>query len=170
MNLYLVRHAVAFEQDGLRWPDDRERPLTPEGERKFQKAAKGLREVAGDVDVLLSSPWTRAWRTAEIARKRADWPSPVACGALAGDREPREVLDALLEYAGAAHVALVGHAPHLDRLAGLLLSGAEDAAPFALTKGGAACVRVEVDDGGGVAPRSGRLRWLLSQKLLRALA
>ena len=30
MDLYLVRHAVAFGRDAARWPDDSARPLTPE--------------------------------------------------------------------------------------------------------------------------------------------
>ena len=31
MRIYLIRHAAAFDRDRKRWPDDGQRPLTPEG-------------------------------------------------------------------------------------------------------------------------------------------
>jgi len=34
MDLYLVRHAVAFDYDASQWPDDSQRPLTPEGQKR----------------------------------------------------------------------------------------------------------------------------------------
>ena len=66
MKIYLVRHAAAFERDPDRWPDDSERPLAPEGEEEFRLAARGLARVVPRVDAILSSPYRRAWRTAEI--------------------------------------------------------------------------------------------------------
>src|SRR5690348_9502084 len=102
--LYLVLHAVAFDEDASAWPDDRKRPLTPHGERAFRKAAERLREVAGQVDVILTSPWVRAWHTATIAHERARWPAPEVCEALAGDRQPAETLEALRAYASATSI------------------------------------------------------------------
>ena len=86
-----MRHAIAFERDASRWPDDRDRPLTPEGEEKFRRAARGLRRVAGRVDLVLSSPIVRAWRTAEILAEEAGWPDPLAFDALEPERTPAEV-------------------------------------------------------------------------------
>ena len=77
LDLYVVRHAVAYERDAERWPDDARRPLTPKGEQRFQEAVKGLTSVAApEVEVVLSSPFARAWRTAEILAE-AGWAAPV---------------------------------------------------------------------------------------------
>src|SRR5215212_9836596 len=48
MDLYLVRHGVAFDPDPARWPDDTQRPLTPEGEKRVLKAARGLGRLVAD--------------------------------------------------------------------------------------------------------------------------
>ena len=45
MEVVLVRHAIAAERDPSRWPDDRERPLTRQGEERMRRAAKGLAKV-----------------------------------------------------------------------------------------------------------------------------
>ena len=66
MDLYLVRHAVAYKRDYERWPNDADRPLTPEGEEDFRAVARSLGRIVPEVEVLLSSPYVRAWRTAEI--------------------------------------------------------------------------------------------------------
>ena len=48
---------------------DDDRPLTPQGERKFRAAAKGLARVVDRPDLLLSSPLPRAKATADIAAR-----------------------------------------------------------------------------------------------------
>jgi hypothetical protein len=83
--LYLVRHAVAHKRDAERWPDDSKRPLTPEGEEEFVGAVRGLARVVPEVDILLSSPYERAWRTAKILTQHAGWTAPREFPAL----EPR---------------------------------------------------------------------------------
>lgn len=165
MEIVLIRHAVAFDHDPLQWPDDHDRPLTPEGARRFGQVAKGLARVVGEVDALLSSPWARAWRTAEIAARKARWPKPVPYEWLEGDRSAAEVLENLGEYGGLGRIALIGHEPQLRGLAAYLLLGDDQVGAFALKKGGAALI--EFDQ----APRAGggRLDWLLTQKHLRRL-
>ena len=63
MDLYLVRHADAFPKDPDRWRHDSMRPLTPEGEDEFRLAARGLARMVPRVDVILSCPARRTWRT-----------------------------------------------------------------------------------------------------------
>lgn len=164
--LYLIRHGDAGDRDLLKWPDDRERPLTPKGKQRFEKAAPALRRIAADVDVLLSSRLVRAWQTAEIASKRGGWPAPVQCPALEPAGTSVEVVDALTPYLNTAGIALVGHEPNLSLLASHLVTNNEMITPFAFAKGGMACIAF------GEAPRAGagRLRWFLSPKLARALA
>jgi phosphohistidine phosphatase len=165
MDLYLVRHAVAFDYDPAQWPDDSQRPLTPDGQKRFKRSARGLKTLVSSVDLVLSSPWVRAWQTAEILESEAGWPKPLACEALESGRAPAEVLQALQPYTSYGAIALVGHEPSLHELASYLLTADTNHAQIEMKKGGVA--RLEV--GEGRRPGAGRLQWLLPPKVLRAL-
>jgi phosphohistidine phosphatase len=164
--LYLVRHAVAHKRDAERWPDDSERPLTPEGEEDFVGAARGLARIVPEVDILLSSPYERAWRTAEILTQQAGWPTPQELPALEPDVRPEKAVLALQTYAKSQSVALVGHRPCLHELAVYLLTGDAGGADMKIKKGGVVCI--EFDD----APEAGAgtLRWLFTPRVLWTLA
>ena len=158
MKIYLVRHAAAFERDPDRWPDDSQRPLTPEGEEEFRLAVRGLARMASRVDAILSSPYRRAWRTAEILSEVDSWPAPEAVAV------PEKAALALEEYAGS--VAVVGHRPGLHELAAYLLTGDSNGIEIGIKKGGVACIGFD----GAVEPGAGELCWLLTPKALRSLA
>ena len=164
MYLYLVRHAVAHKRDQGRWPDDSRRPLTPEGEDEFVGAARGLAHIVPEVEVLLSSPYERAWRTAEILAEQAGWPAPGTLPALEPDIPPEKVVLALETYAGKQAIALAGHRPGLHELAVYLLTGDAGGADMKIKKGGVVCI--EFDD----APKAGagKLRWLFTPKVLQS--
>jgi phosphohistidine phosphatase len=166
MDVFLVRHAIAFNPDAAAWPDDRDRPLTPVGEKKFRRAAKGLRELVPRVDVVLSSPLTRAWQTAEILQAKAHWPAPVRADALEPGRPAAEVLETLQPHASVASLALVGHEPSLHELASYLLAVEPGAVRLTMKKGGVA--RLVFAD--AIRAGSADLEWLLAPRVLRALA
>jgi phosphohistidine phosphatase len=165
VELYLVRHAVAEDRDAGRWPDDALRPLTTAGAARFARAARGLARIAPDADVVLSSPYRRAWETAEILEREAGWPAPEPCPALEAPRMAHDALSALGELSELAAVALVGHEPQLSMLASLLLTGDARMWGLELKKGAVALL----DCGGPAAPRTALLRWSASPKLLRGL-
>jgi len=164
--LYLIRHAVAYKRDPERWPDDSRRPLTPEGEEEFMGAARGLAHVVPEVEVLLSSPYERAWRTAEILAEQTGWPAPEEFPALEPDVPPEKIVIALETYAGKHSIALAGHRPGLHELAVYLLTGDAGGADMKIKKGGVVCI--EFDD----APKAGagKLRGLFTPRVLRTLA
>ncbi len=162
MEVYLVRHAAAPERDPDRWPDDSERPLTPEGEREFRLAARGLDRLVPSVDAILSSPYRRAWRTAEILSELASWPAPEPSPLLEPTLPPEKAALALRDHAGA--VAVVGHRPGLHELAAYLLTGRGDGLEIGLEKGGVACIRFD----GVLEPGAGELRWMLTPELLKS--
>lgn len=162
MDLYLVRHAIAFDRDPGRWPDDADRPLTPEGEERFRRVARSLGRLIPNTEALLSSPYARAWRTAELLDDETPWPAPDVFPALEPDVPPAKVVAALGTYEGLDSLALVGHRPSLHELAAYLLTGAEDGLNVGLKKGGAACLRFE----GPPEPGAGKLRWLLTPKIM----
>ena len=165
MDLCLVRHAIAAQRDPEQWPGDRDRPLTPKGEQRFRKAARGLKAVVPQMDLMFSSPLERAWRTAVILSEEAGWPEPVAWSQLEPDRSPQQVTLALTPHAQMTSVALVGHEPGLSELASYLLAGSGRAVDIDMKKGGGAMLTL---DG---APEAGTalLRWLLTPKVLRSL-
>ena len=155
MQIYLVRHAIAEDRDAERWPDDAERPLTKAGEESFREAARGLARIVPSVDVVLASPYVRAWRTAEILHEEADWPPPVRCEELEAWRAPSDALEAVGEHKGS--VALVGHEPYLSRLLSQLLTKDDDVVHIDQKKGGVILVEDRV------------LRWYAAPKILRAI-
>jgi phosphohistidine phosphatase len=161
MRLLIVRHALAVERGTPGMADD-DRPLTPEGEKKFKKAACGLARASPRPAAILSSPLPRAWRTAEIAA--AAWgrltpeKTPLLVGGSLADLAP-----ALASYGAEATVALVGHEPHLSGILAELL-GSRAAERLTFRKGGAALVEVS-----GSVTDGGSLVWFLTPKLMRAL-
>lgn len=160
MVLYLVRHAIAELRDRERWPDDAARPLTEKGEASFRRAAGGLLRIVPSIDVVLASPYVRAWRTAEILHETAAWPPPRRCDALAAEHTPAEAIPVIREHADRGAIALVGHEPYLSELVALL-AGTESVG-LRLKKGGVVCL--EVDE------HEGALRWMVTPKILRALS
>jgi phosphohistidine phosphatase len=166
VEIYLVRHAAASERDPDRWPEDSERPLTPEGEEGFRLVSRGLAGVVPRVDAILSSPYRRAWRTAEILSELDSWPAPEPSPVLEPTLPPEKAALALEDHANASSVAVVGHRPGLHELAAFLLTGKADGLKIGLEKGGVACIGFE----GAPAPGAGELRWLLTPKALRNMA
>jgi phosphohistidine phosphatase len=165
MDVVVVRHAVAEERDPSRWPDDSERPLTAKGKKDFARAARGLVRLVPAVDFLISSPFVRAWQTAELLRKEARWAAPVASDSLAADNAAESVIDELARYQADQRIALVGHEPDLSSLVSLLCTGAVHQGRFSIKKGGVALVSLD-----RVAVGSGTLVWLATPGMLRRLA
>lgn len=163
MDLLIVRHAIAFERDSKRWPDDSERPLTAEGIARARQAAKGLERLVDRPRRLLTSPLTRARQTAEILTEFAGWPKALDCPALSQGQSPEAALEALRAQPQKL-IAVVGHQPGLGQLIAACLPGAAKSQAFELKKFGVALLSF---DG---APRAGHasLCWLLAPKLIRA--
>ncbi|MBA2693371.1 MAG: histidine phosphatase family protein [Rubrobacter sp.] len=162
MKLYLVRHAVAHDRDYDRWPDDSLRTLTPEGEERFRGVAEEIGRIAPDIPRLFSSPFERAWRTAEILHEAAGWPAPESFPAMEPDVPPEKAVIALETTADSNAVALVGHRPQLHELASYLLCGDEDGAEIRIKKGGALCIRFDGPPKAG----AGELLWLITPKVV----
>jgi phosphohistidine phosphatase len=166
MELMIVRHAIAEERDSEKWADDRGRPLTKGGIRRFQTVARVLSGLWDAPEVVLSSPLARAWQTAEILRKEAGWPKPEEFPALEPGRDPAEAIAAMKKRAVAERVAFVGHEPFLHEFLSLVLSGTAEGIALEMKKGGAALVGFE----GPIKAGAGDLLWLLPPRILRAAA
>ncbi len=163
LSLYLVRHALAADR-GDQYPDDTLRPLTPKGMARFRKAVDGLARLDVALEVILSSPLVRARQTADILSAGLSGPPPVVeTDALRPGGRPEQLVRAVSQHAAAAGIALVGHEPDLGEIAGRLL---HLPGPLAFNKG--AVCRIDFDTWPADGP--GRLRWFVTQRILRKVA
>jgi phosphohistidine phosphatase len=117
MRLYLVQHAEAVSADL-----DPDQPLTPTGRETARRVSRWLAATgrARPAEILHSRK-TRAKQTAEVfARALATPPLREVDGLL-----PTDDVDPAAEAvkSAAGDLMLVGHLPHLNRLASFLVSG-----------------------------------------------
>ncbi len=131
MNLFLLRHAHS-ESGG----DDAVRPLSAKGEKTVAKLGEFLRKQKIPLpEAFDHSPLLRARQTAEILAET-----------IGGEHRVREIegmapMDDVAEIARELYTEkhdrlLVGHEPHLGRLASLLICDDENADAFDFKKGG----------------------------------
>ena len=145
VRVYLVQHGQAKSAD-----EDPERPLTDQG-------ADDVARVAGDAverfgvraPRVLHSGKTRARQTAEVWVERLG-AAIESADALAPNDDPTVWAERLGK--GTDDIMLVGHLPHLSRLAGRLLTGAADREVVEFRPGG--LVGLERTDTGWVVALS----------------
>jgi len=166
MKLLLIRHAIAEEREDFArtGKDDRLRPLTEEGRKKMKQGAKGLREIVPEIDLLATSPLTRAAQTAAILDSVYGDLKEVEIKELSPEATPEGFLRWLRKQK-ADTVAVVGHEPSLSLIASWLLTGTERRI-IALRKGGAGLLDFPGEVGAGTAI----LLWVVTPAQLRALA
>jgi phosphohistidine phosphatase len=166
MKLLLLRHAIAEEQDEFArtGKDDRLRPLTEEGRKKMKQGAKGLRQLLPDVDLLATSPLTRAAQTGAIVDSVYGGLAEVEIEELSPEATPTDFLRWLRKQK-AGTVAAVGHEPSISLILSWLLTGSERRI-FSFRKGGACLIEFPGEVGGGTAT----LLWALAPGQLRDLA
>jgi phosphohistidine phosphatase len=161
MKLYIIRHGLAGEHGDPRYPNDRMRPLTDEGRKRFGDTMKHLANVGLEPEIVATSPLVRCRQTAEIVIDRVRGkPKLVELPAL----EPGSDLDALIEWTNQQskdEVAWVGHAPDVSDLAAALL-GPRGETVIRFAKGAIACIAFD----GPVARGAGELHWLVTAKVL----
>ena len=156
MELYFLRHGIA-EDVGPEDSGDAGRRLTKDGVAKMRAAAHGLRAMAVQLDVLLSSPFVRAHQTAEIVGRELRIELQLA-DALAPGCDSERLFGLLAEHRGAERVMVVGHEPDFSNLIGALTGGSR----VQLKKGGLA--RVDLD---ALELGAATLVWLFPPKALR---
>ena len=153
MRLYFLRHGIAD------WPDwdparDHERPLTKDGVKKMKEQARAVADLDLKIDVVLSSPYTRAYQTADIVAGKLG---------LEVKTEPRlapgfnrdKLAEIVTSFGEDQALLLVGHEPALSMIIAELIGGGR----VQMKKG--ALARVDVS-----RELQGELVWLLQPKVL----
>ena len=153
MRLYFLRHGIAD------WPDwdparDHERPLTKDGMKKMKEQARALADLDLKIDAILSSPYTRAYQTADIIAGRLSLDvktEPLLAPGFNSDK----LAEIARSFADDQALLLVGHEPNFSMVIAELIGGGR----VQLKKG--ALARVDVN-----RELQGELVWLLQPKLL----
>ena len=163
MEVYILRHAVAVKRTEAAYPDD-DRPLTEDGIKKMELAAKGIVRVVPGFDAVYSSRLSRAFETAMIVARVMGREGMVeACRELMPGAPASGVADLLARNILKKSVLIVGHETGLGLFASALLGSSERVIEF---KKGALC---RIDLSGLPLEVPGRLIWHLSPKHLRLL-
>jgi phosphohistidine phosphatase len=162
MNLFLLRHGKA-EERSPKWRPDSKRPLTREGEEKMAEVARGIQAIDVSLDLILTSPYARALRTAEILAEVYGAKKLFETSNLGAEADPKSIVDEINEnFASVEQIALVGHEPFLTRLVSTLVFGPDAAASIDLKKGGFCKLTIEKLAYGKCAC----LNWLLTPRQL----
>ncbi|MCU0606725.1 MAG: phosphohistidine phosphatase SixA [Candidatus Edwardsbacteria bacterium] len=166
MDLYLLRHGIAADHGDPRYPNDDDRPLTPEGQKRMLQQARGIKALGLRFDLVLSSPVLRARQTAEIVAGALGATDLLAFSPhLSTSGDARSLVKQLNEqYADRKDVLLAGHEPYLSGMASRLVSG-EDGFAVDFKKGSLCLLRIEALRWS----RCATLCWLLSPGQLRAI-
>lgn len=147
MEIYLVQHGEAKKEE-----EDPERPLTTKGKEEVghvaARAAKLIRASA-----VKHSPKLRAKQTADILAGHVH-ASSVETEGLKPLDDP-EIARKMIEGQD-ENLMLVGHLPHLNKLASLLLTGKADADIVAFRMGAVVCLEKE---------EKWRVKWILTPEL-----
>lgn len=134
MEVYLVQHGESKPES-----EDPERPLTDKGRGEVESVARYIAERGAKVSQILHSGRLRAKQTAELfARYLVPAQGVAEQRGLAPLDDPGEAKQ-MVEQAETS-LMLVGHLPHLSRLASLLILGSPEKEVVGFTKGGVVCL------------------------------
>lgn len=157
MRLFFLRHGRA-DRDQWLGLSDYERPLTGQGIRLMERTAAVIDALGLDLDLILTSPLTRAEQTARIVATRLHMVDRlVQDERLSPGFGPSYLQQMLHQYPGLGSMMLVGHEPDFSHTIGDLIGDAR----VVCKKGGLARVDLLYGD-----RLEGELVWLIPPKVL----
>jgi len=165
IEIYILRHGLAKKREEWSGKKDADRPLTGKGEKKTREEGRALKRIGISFDLIISSPFARARRTAEIVAETLRLTARLEfTESLKPNGSPKRFLQELIpHFDGRARVLVVGHEPYLSALISLCLNGQPDIA-FALKKGGICKLVME----GRTLAKHCALEWFLTPEQLLA--
>ena len=153
MKLYIIRHAIAIERDGV--VADEDRYLTARGRELFRLNAKAFAKKGIIPDCIVTSPLVRCVQTADILAEALAFNGELMVSRDLAPGCDLQGLFRIISSCAAAHkIAIIGHEPDLGILveALLKLDGS-----FSLKKGMA--VALDLDPQQQEVPA--RLNWIM---------
>lgn len=134
MRIYLVQHGKAVDKTA-----GQDRPLSAEGIQELEEMTDFLMERSLRAAEVWHSGKTRARQTGEILARAFGGAVPLTARA---GLDPKAEIKPMVKVLQActADVVIVGHLPHLSKLAGALLAGNAEAEPVAFRNAGVVCL------------------------------
>lgn len=141
MKIYLVQHAEAYSKE-----ENADRPITEKGRSDIEKTAAFLGQtLKTHVTQIFHSSKLRAAETAAILENAVDTAAePALDDDLKGGADPSIWHKRLATLSG--DQVLVGHMPHLQKLASLLVAGNPDLKVVDFTNAGIVCLESNNDN------------------------
>lgn len=152
MDFFLVQHGAAHAEQ-----EDPARPLTDRGQREVERVARAAARLGLGVSQIDHSGKLRAQQTAEILATHLKPPHGLRHRTGLAPMDDPAIARQAVEQA-AEPTMLVGHLPHLSRLASLLLVADGSKEVIAFRMGGIVCL--------GREQGQWRLRWILTPELV----
>ena len=163
-SLYVLRHGKA-EEAAPGGGGDRGRVLKRRGRKDAKRAGRYLALLGEAPELVLTSDAARARETAELAHEAGAFAARLELRPAIYDAGAKELLAELRATSAAVRrLMLVGHQPGLALLIGEL-TGSEPEFPTAAL----ARVDVDVERWSELAPKRGKLAWLVTPEVLAAL-
>lgn len=158
LTLLLVRHGDAEPQiDGK---NDRDRKLIKKGIKQMRRIANFIDEMGYTIDRILSSPYLRAYQSAEVILDELgiDDKKVETFDELSPDSDPSTFLQRIKEFNDNSTIMIVGHEPFLSKFINLISGGQVE-----IKKGGLAVLEYDMSQS------KGELKLLLNQKVLKLI-
>lgn len=131
---YLVQHGEALPKDV-----DPDRPLSEQGRRDIERLGAWMAGAGLKVPWILHSGKTRARQSAQILAEALGIADKISTRGGLNPRDPPGPLAAELSSLADGSL-IVGHQPHLGRLASVLLTGRDEPQWLALAPGTLVCL------------------------------
>ena len=166
MDLFILRHGYA----GNRLPDPREdtkRELTVSGKKEVVEIAKSLKKLGVKFNVIFSSPFTRAFQTAQIIAEEYKLTEQIEQSEeLKPDGSKGSLYNKLSKLSIDSVILIVGHEPYLSSLINDIISNNENHNNnIILKKAGLSRIKIT-----STVPKfKGELRWLLTPRILKKI-
>jgi phosphohistidine phosphatase len=162
MEIYFLRHASAGQPKASSAKDEK-RPLDKLGTEQSHDLGRALAALDPKLDVILSSPLTRAVQTAEVAAEACGHKEKIVTdNALRPEASYEQFQDLLQRYSDKGAILVVGHNPSMTEFLNKLLFEAAALSAVELKKG--ALAKVEKD-----GSQSAVLKWCMTPKVVRAI-
>ncbi|HCC69290.1 MAG TPA: phosphohistidine phosphatase SixA [Nitrospiraceae bacterium] len=154
MLLYLVQHAEAKREE-----EDPARGLTDKGLQDIKNVGNYVAGLKIKVGQIFHSGKTRALQTAQILADYLEFEKELSqTDGLSPMDDPQIWFERISQTD--EDTILVGHMPHLGRLAGFLLCGDKDSGPINFKMAGIVCLR-RFDDGHWAA------EWMITPEVVK---
>jgi phosphohistidine phosphatase len=161
MDIYFLRHASAGHYNPA--GNDDKRPIDKTGVQQSHDVGRALAALDLKLDVVISSPLTRAMQTAEIAAGELGHKNKIVIDdALCPEASYEEFEDLLVRYGKNKAIMLVGHNPSMTEFLNRILAGSDSAGFIDFKKG--AVAKVEKDES-----ETAVLKWCMTPKVVRAI-